>query len=195
MGKGASTREVILRAAVEAACLNGFNGLNLKPLADRVGLTKSGLYAHFGSKAELQLATLEHAAELFQRHVLAPAKTEPPGFPRLAGVFRRWLEWPAQAGLPGNCPFLAGAFELDSGEGALRERLVRLFGEFRQILEQLAAAALRRGQLRASTAPAEVAHELIALRYAHDWAAGLMREPGARERTAAAVDALAAQRP
>ena len=98
MGKGADTRETILMAAVEAACLYCLEGLNLKPLADRVGMTKSGLYAHFGSKAALQVATLERAAELFQARVVAPAKLEPAGFPRLEGVFGRWLGWPANAG-------------------------------------------------------------------------------------------------
>src|SRR5450432_855327 len=105
MTKGSRTRARILTAAVETACLNGFNGLNLQPLADRVGLTKSGLYAHFGSKEALQVAGLEHAAALFQQTVVAQAKAEAAGLPRLAGVFERWLEWPGSAGLPGHCPF------------------------------------------------------------------------------------------
>ncbi len=185
MGKGARTRATILTAAVETACLGGFEGLNLKPLADRVGMTKSGLYAHFGSKEALQIATLEHAAELFQTRVVAPAKTETAGLPRLEGVFERWLDWPGNAGLPGNCPFFAGVVEFDDVEGPVRGRLVRLFRDFRQVVEQLVASAVRHGHLGPGTDPAQFAHELLALRYAHHWARGFMRDPAALARTRA----------
>ncbi len=123
MSKGSDTRAAILQHAVETACLRGFDGLNLQPLADRAGLTKSGLYAHFGSKQALQLATLGRAAELFQQTVVAPAKTEPAGLARVEGVFERWLRWPGIAGLPGNCPFFAGVQELDDADEALTEEI------------------------------------------------------------------------
>jgi AcrR family transcriptional regulator len=193
MTKGADTRTAILRSAVETACLNGFNGLNLQPLAGRVGLTKSGLYAHFGSKEALQVAALERAAELFQQTVVAPAKLEAAGLPRLQGVFERWLEWPASAGLPGNCPFFAAVVELDDNDGPLRERLVRLFRDFQQVVEQLVASATRHGHLKPGTEPAQVAHELLALRYAHHWASGFMRDPAAMSRTRTAFAALLAR--
>ncbi len=198
MGKGARTRATILKAAAETACLAGFEGLNLQPLADRVGMTKSGLYAHFGSKEALQIATLEYAAELFQTRIVAPAKTAPAGLPRLEGVFERWLDWPGNAGLPGNCPFFAGVVEFDDAEGPVRERLVRLFRDFRQVVEQLIASAARHGHLRPGTDPAQLAHELLALRYAHHWASGFMRDPAARERARAGFARLvgrAAARP
>ncbi|MEI8296741.1 MAG: TetR/AcrR family transcriptional regulator [Pseudomonadota bacterium] len=182
MAKGARTRATILRAAVETASLGGFVGLNLQPLADRVGMTKSGLYAHFGSKEALQLATLEYATELFQSTVVLPAKTEAAGLPRLAGIYERWLGWPANAGLSGQCPFFAAVVEFDDGEGPLRERLTRLFRDFRGVIEQLAASAMRHGHLPGSTDVAQFAHELLALRYAHHWAAGFMREPAALQR-------------
>jgi AcrR family transcriptional regulator len=193
MTKGTTTRTAILRSAVESACLNGFNGLNLQPLASRVGLTKSGLYAHFGSKEALQVAVLEHAAELFQQTVVAPTKMEPAGLPRLQGVFERWLQWPAGAGLPGNCPFFAAVVELDDTDGPLRERLVRLFRDFQQVVEQLVASATRHGHLKGGTQPAQFAHELLALRYAHHWAAGFMRDPHALHRTRTAFAALLAR--
>jgi AcrR family transcriptional regulator len=199
MSKGARTRDRILAAAVETACLEGFAGLNLQPLADRVGLTKSGLYAHFGSREALLVAALDHAAGLFQATVVAPAKTELAGLPRLEGVFRRWLAWPANAGLPGHCPFFAAVVEFDNAEGPVRERLLRLFRDFREVIEQLAASAVRHGHLRSGTVPAQLAHELVALRYAHHWARDFMREPAAELRTNTAFAALAgrgaAQRP
>jgi AcrR family transcriptional regulator len=195
MGKGARTRAAILTAAVETACLGGFDGLNLKPLADRVGMTKSGLYAHFGSKEALQVATLEHAAELFQTRVVAPAKTEAAGLPRLEGVFERCLDWPGNAGLAGNCPFFAGVVVFDDGEGPVRERLVRLFRDFRQVVEQLVASAVRHGHLRAGTDPSQFAHELLAIRYAHHWAHGFMRDPAALARTRTAFARLTGRAP
>lgn len=183
MGKGARTRATILTAAVETACIDGIGGLNLKPLADRVEMTKSGLYAHFGSKEALQVATLERAAELFQTHVVAPAKAEVAGLPRLEGVFERWLAWPGNAGLAGNCPFFAAVVEFDDHEGPVRERLVRLFRDFRQVVEQLVGSAVRHGHLRPGTEPAQFAHELLALSYAYHWAHGFMRDPAALARS------------
>jgi AcrR family transcriptional regulator len=182
MAKGARTRATILAAAVETASLGGFAGLNLQPLADRVGMTKSGLYAHFGSKEALQLATLEHATALFEATVVAPAKAEPAGLPRLAGIYERWLAWPANAGLPGQCPFFAAVAEFDDGEGPVREGLARLFRDFRGVIEQLAASAVRHGHLPPATDVTQFAHELLALRYAHHWAAGFMRDPAALDR-------------
>ncbi len=190
MAKGTRTRSRILIAAVETACTNGFNGLNLQPLADRVGLTKSGLYAHFRSKEALQLAALEHAAGLFQLSVVAPAKTAPAGLPRLRGVFERWLEWPVGAGLPGHCPLFAAAVEFDVEEGPVRERLMRLFRDFREVLEQLVASSVRHGHLAPGTVPRQLVHELVALRYAHHWGLDFMREAATAERTRAAFTAL-----
>ena len=183
MGKGADTRATILTAAVDTACTHGLDGLNLQPLADRVGMTKSGLYAHFGSKEALQVATLERAAELFQGQVVAPAKQEAAGLPRLEGVFGRWLEWPANAGFAGHCPFFAAVAQFDDVDGPVRLRLLRLFHDFRHVIVQLAASAVRHGHLRPATDPDQFAHELVALRYAHHWADGFMREPRALERT------------
>ena len=198
MAKGARTRATILRAAVETASLGGFVGLNLQLLADRVGMTKSGLYAHFGSKQALQLATLEHATGLFLSTVVTPAKTEPAGLPRLAGIYERWLAWPGNAGLSGQCPFFAAVVEFDDGDGPLRERLTRLFRDFRGVIEQLAASAVRHGHLPATTEVAQFGHELMALRYAHHWAAGFMRDPAALARARAGFARLtgaAAHRP
>jgi AcrR family transcriptional regulator len=182
MTKGARTRATILKAAVETASLGGFAGLNLQPLADRVGMTKSGLYAHFRSKEALQLATLEQATELFEATVVAPAKAEAAGLPRLAGIYERWLAWPTNAGLTGQCPFFAAVAEFDDAPGPLQDRLARLFRDFRGVIEQLAGSAIRHGHLPTATDVAQFAHEFMALRYAHHWSAGFMKDPAALER-------------
>ncbi len=191
MGKGATTRATILQAAVETVCAAGFQGLNLQPLANRVGLTKSGLYAHFGSKEALQRATLDYATALFEATVLVPSKQDAPGLPRIRGLFSRWLDWPLNAGLAGRCPFIVGAIELPACDPALSVHLVRLFSDFIQMIETLAASAVRHGHLSASTDLALFAHQLIALRHAHLWATGLMQAPKADARTWAAFDRLA----
>jgi AcrR family transcriptional regulator len=193
VSKGEATRATILSSAVETACLTGLRGLALQPLADRVGLTKSGLYAHFRSRAALERATLDRAAELFQATVVAPAKLEAAGLPRLAGVFERWLRWPGLAGLPGGCPFLAAVLELDQGTPAVRERLASLFREFLTVLESLAASAIRHRHLSDSTDPAALAHDLLALRLAHHWAERLLGAEQAGARTARALANLLAR--
>lgn len=193
MSKGFRTRQRILDAAVATACLNGFNGLNLQPLADRVGMTKSGLYAHFGSKELLQLASVDHAAALFQKTVVAPAKNVPGGLPRLAGVFERWLEWPGGAGLRGHCPFFGAVVEFDEEEGPVRDRLMSVFRDFRQVLEQLIGSAIRHGHVPADAVPAQFAHELVAIRYAHHWGRDFMRDPATAARTRAAFATLVAR--
>lgn len=188
--KGSKTRNRILTAAVETACISGFNGLSLQPLAVKVGLTKSGLYAHFGSKETLQLAAVEHAAALFQQVVVAPAKTAPAGLPRLRGVFERWLEWPGGAGITGHCPFFAAVVVIEEAEGPVRERLMRLFRDFREVLEQLVASAVRHGHVPTGTVPRQFVHEVVALRYAHHWGRDFMRERETAARTRAAFAAL-----
>jgi AcrR family transcriptional regulator len=195
MSKGTRTREAILDAALEFASLAGFQGLALQPLADRVGLTKSGLYAHFRSKEALELATLVHATVRFRSAVVAPAKSAPPGLPRLSAIYDAWLAWPANVGLSGQCPFFSAAVEFDDRDGAMRRELFRLFRDFRDVIEQLAASALRHGHLPAETDPAQFAHEFMALRYAHHWSSGFMRDPEALRRARAGFERLTGTAP
>jgi AcrR family transcriptional regulator len=182
VGKGALTRAAILDAAVAVSCRRGLSGLNLDPLAREAGLSKSGLYAHFRSRAALESATLERAAEQFRDTVLAPAKREPAGLEQITGVFRRWLDWPESAGLPGSCPFFAAAFELDDQAGPAREQLLRLVRELLAVLAALTDSAVRRGQLAGTTNSQALALGLLSLRLAYHWQARLLRDPGARER-------------
>jgi AcrR family transcriptional regulator len=191
VSKGAITRASILQAAVETACQQGFEGLNLQPLADRVGMTKSGLYAHFGSKEALQRATLEHATELFEATVIAPGKQDAAGLPRLEAFFGRWLEWPRTAGFAGNCPFLAAAQATAiPATATLRPRLQQLFKDLETLLQELLASAVRHGHLATPLAPEHLVDPLIALRFWHQWRSGLMADPDADARTRAAFQEL-----
>src|SRR5690606_23845368 len=91
--KGAQTREAVLAEALDQASLRGLNGLTIGTLADRIGMSKSGLFAHFRSKDQLQVDTLDHAADRFRTHVVLPALREPAGEPRLRTLVERWLGW------------------------------------------------------------------------------------------------------
>jgi len=195
MSKGDTTRATICRAAVETACLAGFNGLNLQPLADKVGMTKSGLYAHFGSKEALQLATLEAGIELFQQHVAGPAKNDPVGLPRLRGLYRRWLSWPQNAGIQGQCLFISASFEVDDAPGQLRDRLQKTFKDFVEILTQLTLSAQRHGHLPVGTDIDRFIQILIALRFGHQWQNGLMQNALAKEQTLALFEQWLRQPP
>src|ERR1043166_7669353 len=109
LAKGDRTRARILDEAVELASINGLGALTIGPPAGRLGLSKSGLFAHFRSKEALQVETLERAAELFRADVTEPLRAEPDRTNRLQLFFERWIDWLDQSGLPGGCPTLAAA--------------------------------------------------------------------------------------
>src|SRR5436190_1351204 len=103
MSKGAQTRQAILNGAVSLASKWGLEGISIGSLASEMGMSKSGLIAHFGSKEELQIATLLRAQERFQEAVISPALLQPRGLPRLRALFANWLSWLENNDLPGGC--------------------------------------------------------------------------------------------
>lgn len=137
MSKGEDTRGAILRQALDLSSELGLEGLTVGLLAKRVGMSKSGLYAHFGSKEELQCAVLDAAAAHFVDAVVAPALKEPRGLPRVKALFERWVAWGTE-GLSGGCPFVAAAVELDDRPGPVRDRLV---AHLRDVLGTIARGA------------------------------------------------------
>src|SRR3954447_26417659 len=124
MSKGEETRERILDWAFRAASRDGLEGLTIGALAAELGLSKSGLFAHFGSKEDLQLAVLAEATRRFENVVLRPAFRAPRGEARVRQVFENWLRWLSDPGSPGGCVFLAAAVELDDQDGRPRDYLV-----------------------------------------------------------------------
>src|SRR5262245_18016589 len=122
MRKGESTRNLILNEAVAFASRVGLEGLSIGSLAGRLDMSKSGLFAHFGSKEELQLLTLKQAQTLFRERVFSPALEEPRGLPRLRALFSNWLAWVEQNDeLPGGCLMLAASAEYDDRPGPVRD--------------------------------------------------------------------------
>src|SRR5207237_9960246 len=119
MAKCGGTRVPIVRHGWQLSSAEGLEGLSIGVLASDLGLSKSGLFAHFGSKEELQLAVLRLVAERFEREVLQPAFRAPRGEPRVRRIFDRWMDWVSDAAQVG-CPVVAACFELDDKVGSRR---------------------------------------------------------------------------
>jgi AcrR family transcriptional regulator len=145
-GKGAATREAILERAHEIACCAGLEGLSIGPLAQAVGMSKSGVFAHFGSREDLQLAVLEAAARRFGDAVLLPALAAPRGLPRLRAIMRRWLDWVRNNAA--GCVLLGSVTEYDDRPGPLRDQVLRNERRWRDELARAVRLAVEAGQLR-----------------------------------------------
>jgi AcrR family transcriptional regulator len=190
MGKGEQTREAILLHALKLATRVGFEGLTIGRLADDLELSKSGLFAHFGSKENLQVKVLELASRRFVDEVIRPALAAPRGVRRVRALFERWLAWEASPSLPGGCPFNAAATELDDRPGPARDYVVRAQKDWLETIANTARTAIHEGDFAAELDCEQFAHELqsIMLGYAH--ASRLLKDPTARARTERAFDAL-----
>ena len=163
MGKGADTRDRILEHATRMASRDGLGGLTVAGLAGELGLSKSGLFAHFGSKDALQVQVLEAATQRFRDTVVRPALKAPRGRPRLTALFERWLAWGNDVTMPGGCIFVAAAIELDDRPGPARDFLVASQKEWIAALVKAAEQAVQVGHLRPATDADQLAFELYAI--------------------------------
>jgi len=159
--KGEETRAQILDAAVRQASETGFESLTIGTLAERTGLSKSGLFAHFGSKLELQMAALDEAARQFTEQVFLPALKAPRGVKRLWALFDNWITWPATARLPGGCPIDAASREYDHHPGAMRDAVLDRQRLLDRELGKAVQLAIETGELQAGTDPRQVAFEML----------------------------------
>ena len=150
--KGDRTRARILDEAVDLASVQGLGGLTIGPLADRLGLSKSGLFAHFQSKEVLQVETLDRAAERFRAEVTEPLRALEDRSERLRVFFGRWIAWLDESGLSGGCPILAAAIEFDDVPGPVHDAAARHFGELQRLIAKFARAAKPDGDAEALTA-------------------------------------------
>jgi len=192
MRKGEETRTAVLDHALREASRVGLEGLSIGNLARDLGMSKSGLFAHFQSKEALQLQVLEAAAARFMETVVAPALREPRGEPRLRVLFQRWIGWSEACGLPGGCLFVTAAVELDDREGPVREALVRFQLDWIAALARAVRIAVEVGHFRAGLDPEQFAHDLYAVILGYHHAHRLLRQPQARARAERAFEALLA---
>ncbi len=160
--RGQRTKDIVLDTAVGLATEAGLDGLTLSQLADRLGVSKSGLFAHWRSKEELQLATIERAREQFAELVVTPALKAPRGVRRLWALHEAKLAYIQHVELPGGCFFTNTQFEYDARVGPVRDRLVEVLTEWLRLIERLVTEAVTTGELRPDTDAAALAFELNA---------------------------------
>jgi AcrR family transcriptional regulator len=188
LARGERSRAAALDAAVVLATECGLDGLSFSQLADRLGVSKSGLFAHWRTKEELQLAAIEHAQERFTRMVVRPALHEPRGLRRLWAMHERRLADVASGDLPGGCFFCNAQFEFVARPGVVHDRLAEALRLWHVLLQRLIDEAVELGELRTDTDPEQLAFELNAHETAAIYESRLL--PTSRIYTFARVAAL-----
>jgi AcrR family transcriptional regulator len=187
-GKRAATRETILDHAYALARRDGLEGLSIGNLAADVGMSKSGVFAHFGSREDLQLAVLDTGRNRFVTQVLLPALKQPRGLPRLRAIVANWFAWSHQH--QSGCVLLSAASEYDGRDGALHDGVVQQQAGWRDELQKAIAQAVELGQLRTDTDVGLLAFEIYALMLGLHHDAGLFGFDEAGQRTRAAFERL-----
>jgi AcrR family transcriptional regulator len=185
-----STRDRILQQGLALMSQAGLGGVTLGVLAEQVGMSKSGLFAHFRSKEEVQVELLTHTAAFANEHVLMPAMAIAEGLPRLRALVRNWFGWAQRAGLPGGCPVAAGLFEYDDIEGRVRDKILELEGIWRRTLIGLVQRAVDLDHLRRDLDVEQFVWELCAIYLGHHAAHRFLRSSDADARAQAAFKAL-----
>jgi AcrR family transcriptional regulator len=191
MRKGEQTRAAIIAAATDLAARVGLEGLTIGALAERMQMSKSGVFAHFGSREDLQIAVLKHYEQQFAKDVLVPALTEPRGLKRLRAIFGQWLERTAFEAANG-CIYISGATDYDDRPGPVREELVAMVRSWQRELQRAIRLCIDTGELAASTDVEELVFQLygVILVLHHD--ARLMRSPDAVPRAHRSFERLLA---
>jgi AcrR family transcriptional regulator len=190
MSKGAATRAKILDRAFRLAGQHGLDGVTLSVLAADLGLSKSGLFAHFGSKEELGVEVLRTTTQRFAAQVIGPALRAPRGVPRVRRIFENWLAWLQDPALPGGCPIVAASVELDDKPGAPRDILVAAQRELLGTLAKAARLAVEQRHFRADLDPALFAFEFMGIMLAYHHSMRLLRDAQAADRARAAFERL-----
>jgi len=190
LGNLASTRERILDQGLALMSQAGIEGVTLGVLADQVGMSKSGLFAHFRSKEEVQIRLLEYSGVVEAARIIEPSMKEPAGLPRLNALVRNWLGWAPRAGLPGGCPVAAGLFEFDDMEGPVRDKILEMEAQWRGLLIQTVADARSLGHLRRDLDAAQFVWELCGIYLSHHAAQRFLKSPDADRRAQTAFAAL-----
>lgn len=159
---GERSRHAIVAEASRLATVEGLDGLSIARLADAVGMSKSGLFAHFGSKEELQLASIDAATDVFTQQVLAPAQGSPNALARLRCLYRSYLRYLEIENFPGGCFFASALAEVNTRPGPVRDRLVEFFGAWLGELETAVRDAQAEGAIDPREDAAQLAFEIEA---------------------------------
>ncbi len=176
--KGEQTRVSILDAALDLASRDGLEGLTIGLLADRMGMSKSGVFAHFGSREDLQIEVLKLYHQQFEQEVFYPGIREPRGLPRLQGLFARWVARVSRE-IASGCIYISGAVEYDDRPGPIREQLVVMVRLWQQALRRAAGQAIEEGHLSPQTDADQLVFEMYGLVLALHHDARFIRSPRA----------------
>ncbi len=188
--KGEQTRTAILDEALRIASKLGLEGLTIGSLADATGMSKSGLFAHFGSREDLQLAVLEHAAQLYGEKVFVPVLKIERGLPRLRALFGRWLDWTLESGLPGGCIMISAAIEYDDRPGPIRDAAIENQHRGNAITQKAVRLAIEEGHLSIDTDPEQISFEMLGIVLASHNHRRLLGDKEARKRALTAFEQL-----
>jgi AcrR family transcriptional regulator len=161
--KGEKTLKTILKTAMDMASVDGLEGLSIGSLARRIGMSKSGLFAHFGSKEELQLAIITAARKLFYKEVIGPARKEETGIIRLWKFFDNWLLYLERSVFKGGCFFAAASYEFDSRPGPVRDKIAYAMEAWNNTLKREVERAQQKKQIKNDVEPSQFAFEIMAL--------------------------------
>ncbi|WP_332775870.1 TetR/AcrR family transcriptional regulator [Polaromonas sp.] len=188
--KSELTRAAIIGAGVDLASAEGLEAITLQAVADRIGLSKSGVFSRIGSREALQKAVIEEFGRRFLADVFVPAMQQPKGLPRLNEIVRRWIVRMRDVEVEQGCIYTAGAFELDDKEGELRDTLLQEVTRWRAALRRTVMQAIDAGHLQPNTDPEQLVSEISSLSIGllHD--ARFLRDPRAAERTQASWERL-----
>lgn len=161
--KSEMTRAAIVGAALDLAAAEGLEAITLQAVADRIGLSKSGVFSRVGSREALQKAVIEEFGRRFVADVFVPAMQSPKGLPRLGEIVRRWFNRLRDVETHSGCLYTAGAFELDDREGELRDLLLGEVTRWRAALRRTVIQAVEAGHLQADTDPEQLVGEIYSL--------------------------------
>ena len=181
MRKGELTRAAILDVALELSSRDGLEGLTIGVLADRMNMSKSGVFAHFGSREDLQLEVVKLYHHRFEQEVFFPSVREPRGLPRLQSMFDRWLAR-VSVEIASGCIYISGAVEYDDRPGPIREELVKMVQAWQGALQRAARQAIDVGHLRPDADADQLVYEMYGLILALHHDARFLRMPGSVDR-------------
>jgi AcrR family transcriptional regulator len=189
--KGQQTRATILDAALGLASHMGLEGLSIGALAEVTQMSKSGVFAHFGSREELQISVIREYHARFEEEVFFPAVREPRGLPRLRALFERWIRR-VSVELDSGCIYISGAVEFDDRPGPVRDALAQMVRAWHAALERAIRIAVDEGHLRADTDAAQMLFEIHGLILALHHDARFLRQAGVLDRARAGFERLIA---
>ena len=189
--KGEQTRAAILDAALELASREGLEGLTIGVLADRIRMSKSGVFAHFGSREDLQIDVLKLYNHQFEQEVFYPSIREPRGLPRLQSLFRRWVDR-VSLEIASGCIYISGAVEYDDRPGPIRDHLVEMVESWQRALQRAAQQSIDEKHLRADVDAKQLVFEMYGLVLALHHDARFIRSPGSVARAHAGFQRLIA---